>query len=323
MLTLLASALAAWELPRMSAAPPVERLTLALSSTPHASLLHLAAAEGYFIAEGLDVSLARVSHGKAALDLLVEGRADFAAAAEVPFVIGVLEGHPLRVIASMMSTSREMAVVARRDRGIAAPGDLLGRRIGVTFGTSGDYFLWAFLIRHKLPPERVVLVNLPPSHMVAALELGTIDAASLWQPLRRGAEAALGARGVSFPAPDAYTVTHLVLGRVDSIGHRPEAARKVVRALLRAEQHAQSQPDDAMRIVSRELDLALPELRAHWADVDFRVDLRQSQLVTWEDEARWAQARGHVDPGPMPNFLRYADMDALKASRADRVTIVH
>ena len=53
-------------------APPAERLSLAVSTTPHAALLHLAQARGYFADAGLDVSVTRVSHGKAAIDLLID-----------------------------------------------------------------------------------------------------------------------------------------------------------------------------------------------------------------------------------------------------------
>jgi ABC-type nitrate/sulfonate/bicarbonate transport system substrate-binding protein len=307
---------------RRTAVPP-ERLSLAVSTTPHAALLHLAQAQGYFADAGLDVSVTRVSHGKAALDLLIDGRVDLAAATEVPFVVGVLEGQPLRVMSSMLSASEELAVVARRDRGIKAPADLIGKRIGVTFGTSGDYFVWAFLTRHQLRPERVTLIDVGPGSMVSELLKGTIDAASLWQPVRRAAETALGANGVTFTASDAYTVTHLMVGQASLLEARPAAARKLVRALLHAEDFARTQPQHARAVVARQLQLDTRALEADWPLLEFRVDLRQSQLVTWEDEARWAMARGHAHSGPVPNFLWHLHLDALQATRPDRVTIVH
>jgi NitT/TauT family transport system substrate-binding protein len=325
-LVLLASAVAATvvlSVSRRTGAGPAIPLTIALSSTPHAALLHLAAAQGYFADEGLDVSVTLVSHGKAALDLLYEGRADLAAAAEVPFVIGVLEGRALRMVASMLASTREMAVVARRDRGIAAAADLAGKRVGVTFGTSGDYFLWALLTRNQLLPERVTFVHTQPDRIVAALESGAIDAAALWQPLRREAEATLGGQGVTFTAPDAYTVTHVVVGQARFLQDHAEAARRLVRALLRAEARARSEPAHAIRAVALWLRTDPAELQASWTDLRFHVDLRQSQLITWEDQTRWAMARGLAKPGPVPNFLDSLHLDALEAARPDRVTIVH
>jgi len=304
-------------------ADSTEPLRLALSSTPHAALLHIAAAKGFFKDEGLTVTVVPVSHGKAALDLLDRGQVDVAAAAEVPFVIAVLQGRPFGVAASMLSVSTEMAVVARRDRGINAPADLVGKKIGVTMGTSGEYFLWAFLIRYKLPPEGIQLVDLPPGRLADELSRGTIDAASTWQPVRLGAETSLGAKAVSFTAPAAYTVTHVVIGRNDYWQAHGGTARKLVRALLKAEQFNRSEPEQALAIVAQRLNLDATALRHSWEDLGFRVNLLQSQLVTLEDEARWAMERGQVRAGPVPNFLSHLYLDALLKEQPDRVTVVH
>jgi NitT/TauT family transport system substrate-binding protein len=97
----------------------------------------------------------------------------------------------------------------------------------------------------------------------------------------------------------------------------------LVRALLRAVQLARAAPREARAVVARRLQLDPAGLQSDWRVLDFQVDLRQSQLVTWEDEARWAMARGHVRDGPVPNFLWHLHLDALEASRPERVTVVH
>jgi NitT/TauT family transport system substrate-binding protein len=60
-----------------------------------------------------------------------------------------------------------------------------------------------------------------------------------------------------------------------------------------------------------------------WKDFNFRVDLQQSQLITMEEEARWALARGYVEKEPMPNFLPNLYLDALLTARPERVTVIH
>jgi NitT/TauT family transport system substrate-binding protein len=318
-----AAALLAAALRRPAASAPAEPLRIAASSTPHAALLHLAAAKGFYAAEGLDVTLVPVSHGKAALDLLDRNQVELAAAAEVPFVIAVLQGQPLDVVASIASISTEMAVVARRDRAIDTPEALQGRTVGVPFGTSGEYFLWAFLTRHKLTPEAVRLVDVPPGQIPSQLARGSIDAASTWQPVRFGAESALGAEAITFTDPDAYTVTHVLIGRHDHLLARHSAVQKLLRALLRAEAFCREHPDEALALLAERLKIAPSALQPVWGDLRLAVDLRQSQLVTLEDEARWAMARGHAPRGPMPNFLPRLSLDALLAVRPERVTVVH
>lgn len=308
---------------RGATVPPSDHLSIALSSTPHAALLHLAAARGYFAEEGLDVKIVPVGFGKVALDLLSQGKVDLAAAAEVPIVLSVLKGDSFDIAATVVSVSTEMAVVARRDRAISAPRDLVGKKIGATRGTSGEYFLWAFLIRHKLSPDAVTLVDVAPNDIAGKLARGEIDAAATWQPVRFGAESALGGNAVTFTEPDAYTVTHIIAGRREYLqGHRA-AIERLLRAVLKAEAFNQAQPAAALSLVASRLKIDASALQSNWQDLDFAVDLRQSQLVTLEDEARWAMAMGYAPKRTVPNFLPNLYLDALLAVRPDRVTVVH
>jgi NitT/TauT family transport system substrate-binding protein len=45
-------------------------------------------------------------------------------------------------------------------------------------------------------------------------------------------------------------------------------------------------------------------------------------LVTLEDVATWAMARGYAPAQPMPNFLSHLALDALLAVGPERVTVV-
>jgi NitT/TauT family transport system substrate-binding protein len=313
----------AWH-PFASAAPAATPIRIALSSTPHAALLYIAMARGYFAEEGLPITIVPATHGKAALDLLAQGKADFATAAEVPFVISVLQGERLRVVATVASVSSEMAVVARRDRNIVKPAGLAGKRVGVTPGTSGEYYLWAFLIRHMISPDDVSLVAIAPGQMPQQLADGTqIDAVSTWEPVKSAARDALGANGVMFSESDSYTVTHVVIGTSGFIATHGKEIDSLLRALLKAEAYARADPALAQGIVAEQLKLDPKTVRAGWNDLTLRVDLRQSQLVTLEDQARWAMARGHSPAGVVPNFLPRLYLDGLLAIQPDRVTVVH
>jgi NitT/TauT family transport system substrate-binding protein len=298
-------------------------LKVAVSSTPHASLLHLAAAIDAFSKQGLAVELVPVSHGKAALDKLAAGEVELAAAAEVPFVVGVLQGQPWSVLASVASTNSEMALIARRDRQIATPADLAGKRVGVTLGTSGEYFLWAWMIRQRLPIDSLQQVDVAPNRLAAALAEGTVDAVATWQPVRQEAERALGSGGLTFTAPLSYTTTHVVVGRQAALATESQAMGRFLRALLEAEAFLRRQPQQALSLVAQRLKLPPLELQAQWTGLSLRVEQRQSQLITLEDQARWAMARGYVPSQPLPNLLPHLDLEPLAAEAPGRVTVVH
>lgn len=324
-LAALAVLAAAWGIGRRrsAAAPAVtERLSIALPQAPHAGLIHIAAARGFFEARGLAVTVLAQTHGKAALAELLRGGADLAAAADVPIVIEVLKGAPLSIAAAVASASNELAVLARRDRGIALPGDLQGRRVGVTLGTSGEYFLWAFMVRHRLAPQSLILVDLPPTRLVAALRDGSVDAIAAWQPVRHEAELALGDAIASFRAPDAYAQNYVLVGRTEFLSARGEALRRLLLALLDAERFVQADPAQAKALLAERLKLSPDALDPAWRALQLEVDEQQAQLVTLEDVADWAMARGYAPAQPMPNFLAHLNFTALQAASPERVTVV-
>jgi len=301
----------------------VQKLSIALPDVPHAALLHIAAEQGYFAAEGLDLTIVPVTHGKVAMERLRQGKVDLAAMADVVFLLSVIRGEPFEVAASVLSTSYEHAVVARRDRDIAAPRDLAGKKVGVSFGTSGEYFLWAFLIRHKLSAESVTLVDLPPDQIAPALAKGRIDATATWSPNLAEAQAALGENAVVFTEANVYTLSFLVGGHRDFLQAHSSAIERLLRALLKAEQFNREHPEEALNLVAKRLKVEGKALQPTWKRFNFRVDLKQSQLITLEDQASWAMARGYVAHGPVPNCLPHLYLDALLAVQPERVSVVH
>ncbi|HKW83136.1 MAG TPA: hypothetical protein VJN68_05220, partial [Burkholderiaceae bacterium] len=144
-----------------------------------------------------------------------------------------------------------------------------------------------------------------------------------WEPIKSEAMASLAGSGVSFTGADAYTVTHVVVGRSEFLNARPAAMGKLVRALVKAEALNRADPQLAMRLVAERLKLDEKTLQPGWKRIAFNVDMRQSQLVTLEDQARWAMARGYANKGPIPNLLPNLYLGALLAEDPDRVTVVH
>lgn len=302
--------------------PATSSVRIATPLVPHAGLVHLASARGFFQENGLAATLLPQTHGKAALAELLQGRADLAVAADVPVVVEVLKGAPLSIVASVASASNELAVLGRVDRGIRNPGDLRGRTVGVTLGTSGEYFLWAFLVRHRIAPRSLQLVDLPPSQLIESLRTGQVDAVAVWQPVRHEAELAFGDLIVSLRAPDAYVQRFILVGLRDYVQAQQPDLLRLLRALTQAEAFAHADPQQAKTLLSGQIQVGLEALAPSWKDMTFEVEQQQAQLVTLEDVATWAMARGYAPAQAMPNFLSHLALDALLAVGPERVTVV-
>jgi len=301
---------------------PKASIRIAVPVVPHAGLIHLASERGLFRDKGLDVALLLQSYGKAAVAELVRGNADLAVAADVPVVVEILKGAPLSIVAAVANASNELAVLGRIDRGVRTPADLRGRRVGVTLGTSGEYFLWAFLVRHRIAPQSIQLVDLPPSGLIDALGHGLVDAITAWQPVRHEAELAFGDRVVSLHAPDAYAQTYVLVGRQDYVQSHRDALARVLRALLEADAFVESDPASAKRLLAGLLKLRPETFDPAWQDVTLEVEQQQAQLVTLEDVATWAMTRDYAPRQPVPDFFAHLELETMLAVSPERVTVV-
>ena len=295
---------------------------IAVPLVPHAGLIHLAAARRFFRERGLEATLLPQTYGKAALAELLQGRADLAVAADVPVVVEILKGAPLSIVASVANASNELAVLGRIDRGIRTPGDLRGRKIGVTLGTSGEYFLWAFLVRHRIAPQTLQLVDLPPARLIESLRQGLVDGIAAWQPVRHEAELAFGDLIVSLRAPDAYPQNYVLIAKQDHVLAHQQELRHVLRALLDAEAFVEADPQAAKKVLGGLLKLSPQTFDPSWQDVTLEVEQQQAQLVTLEDVATWAMARNYAASQAMPNFASHLALDTLLAVSPERVTVV-
>ncbi|MBW8758384.1 MAG: ABC transporter substrate-binding protein [Burkholderiales bacterium] len=301
---------------------PRSSVRIAVPTVPHAGLIHIASARDLFRSQGLDVTLLPQSYGKAAVAELLRGNSDLAVAADVPVVVEILKGAPLSIIAAVANASNELAVLGRIDRGIRTASDLAGRRVGVTLGTSGEYFLWAFLVRHRIAPQSVQLVDLPPSALIGALRDGLVDAITAWQPVRHEAELAFGDRVVSLRAPDSYAQTYVLVGRQDYVQAHREPLGRVLRALLEADAFVDADPASAKRLLAGVLKLSPETIDPAWQDVTLDVEQQQAQLVTLEDVATWAMTRHYAPSQTVPNFFSHLELDTMLAVSPERVTVV-
>ena len=305
-----------------SAAEPFTKVTITASKSPSQALVYIAVEKGYFEEEGLDVTIQGLASGKAALNSLIEGNADLASTGDIPITLAVLNGEPLKIITTIYFSDSELAVVARRDTGIAAPRDLKGRKIGVTKGTGGHFFLHALLIQHRMSADDVQVVYLKPPDLVSALIKGEIDAVSTWQPFISSSAAALGNDGITFPSERIHRETINIVGMQTFVESNPEEIRKVLSALKKAEQMVLDDEEEARKIIGDYLSLDQAVIRETWPSYNYGITLEQSLLITLENEARWAIANGLSSRTEVPNYLDNIYMEGLITVKPEAVTII-
>ena len=162
---------------------PPEKVIIAIAKNLSPGLVKIADVKGFFREEGVDVTLQVNSSGKAALQSVLDGKAELATVADTPIMFAMIKGAMLSVLATIETSSEDVQIIASKERGIVAETDLKGDRIGVTLGTNGDYFLNSYLVLNAFSSQDVTIVDMKPEEMVEALMQGKVDAVCTWQPI--------------------------------------------------------------------------------------------------------------------------------------------
>lgn len=302
-------------------AEPLQKITVAYTYQPQSTLVHVAVKKGYFAEEGLDVQSLMHTYGKAALQSVVENKADFATVAETPVMFNVLKGEKIYVIANIEINSMNNGIVARKTAGIATPGDLKGKRVGFTPGTTSDFFLDSFLTANGLTRKEIQAIALKPEEMQEAIETDKVDAASVWNYPLTQIKHRLGTDGIVFHDRAIYTETFNLAARQDYVRKNPETVKRFLRAMIKAEEFVAQHPEDAQTIMSIATKIDKNLIHEVWNAFNYHVVLDQTLVLTLEDETRWAMKNKLTNKTVMPDYLSFIHTDSLRELRPESVTI--
>lgn len=252
-------------------AAPLEKVSVAVGAE-HALVYQpwdIAAALGYFQAEGLDVTLTYTKGGSEAAQALVSGSVDFSGNAIDHAIAAQALGKSLVMIADFMDVPGIVLLIRPSDKDrFKTFADLKGKTIGVTTIGAASHVLAVWMAhRAGMSKDDIVVVGVGGGPtMPAALEGRQVDAAfgndpyatqlisdghalamiDLYQP-------AVARQALGF---DSYAWTG-ALTRGDVIQGRPQTVQKTINALVRAQkwmlkqsamQVANALPDD-MRLI--------------------------------------------------------------------------
>jgi NitT/TauT family transport system substrate-binding protein len=212
--------------------------------------------------------------------------------------------------------------VAQKDRGIVKPADLKGKRIGVTLGTNADFFADAFLLAHAIDRKKVKIIDMKPDEMLDALGKGRVDAVSTFNPTLKQLQKGLGSKGAVFFGETFYTEIFCLAADREYVKNRPEAIKKVLRALIKAETFVQEHPKEALSLAAEFTKTDKAILDEIWGIFTFRVSLDQALLVDFEDQTRWAIKNKLTVRRDMPNYLDHIYSEGLQAVKPDAVRMV-
>jgi aliphatic sulfonates family ABC transporter substrate-binding protein len=214
----------------------------------------IAVEKGFFAKEGLEVKPMMFTSGPACTEAVVLGSADMGTMGDTTAVISVARA-PVTIIASHGGGEHRHRIIVKADSPIRSPGDLMGKRVAVSKGTStyGGFLAWAQA--KKLDLSKVQITDMKPEDMGTALLSGAVDAAVASEPTPSVMEekggrqlATLGGLGNNYPI--------LLVARNDFLREHPEVATRFVRAMDRAAEFVRSHPEETAQIMAAKTGLS-------------------------------------------------------------------
>lgn len=181
---------------------------------PIAGPLYVAEKLGYWRELGLDVTLVPFSSGRLCLDAVLSGKAQAGTVAETPVMNAAFRGTPIAIIATIYDSDRNTKVLTLKSNGIDTPEKLKGRKVGVSLGTNGEYFMDLFLAHYGLRRTDLEVINLRPEDMAISIIHGNVDAIFTWEPHIQNAKDQLSDRTIVFNNDGLYTETYNVVVKV-------------------------------------------------------------------------------------------------------------
>jgi len=303
---------------------PVEKVSIGISATSLLpSLVHIAKEKGYFLEEGIDMEIKGYPTGKKALEATLKGEVDMCTVADMPVVSNSFKRNDFTVFGTILQDAEHAKCLARKDRNISTPQDLIGKKVATTIGTTAHYFMVVFFILNELDLEDVEIVNLKPAEMVKAIVKGNVDAIFTWEPNIYHAEKDLGDNGVILPSDVGYLATFNLVSKNDFIENNQQLLKRILKALIKAEEFTKDNREESVDIIAARLKTDREIIDKLWGMYEFRVSLTQAFLITLEGEARWFIKNKLTSVTEIPNYLDYIYWDALEAVKPEAVGIIH
>ena len=303
----------------------LEKVTLGVESSLLPAAVWMAENKGYFQKQGLDLTIKEFDSGRLSLLAMLKGDEgiDISTVAPTPIMFNSFDRDDFYVFATFVYSYDDVKVIARKDKGINTAADLIGKKIGTPAGTTGQFFVEAFLIDNSLLASEVEVIDISPSDLPGALENNQVDAIVIWEPHGYNARRLLGNKAIRLPSSDVYKETFNFMVMKDFVEENPEVLKKFLRAIDKATVFIKNHKEESQEIVAKRLNLNKEGLTVLWDEFVFEISLDQSLIITLESEARWAIKNNLTDATEVPNYLNYIYHDALEAVKPEACRIIH
>jgi ABC-type nitrate/sulfonate/bicarbonate transport system substrate-binding protein len=219
----------------------------------------VAVEKGLYVKHGVDVKLKVLNSGAEVTRALQAGEVQFATIANTTLSAAWNAGVRLVAVVVVMGDATRVyyddtfAITARPGSGIRRlhVEDLVGKRVGMVLGGTGEEYFRVLLAKEKIPADRITFVNVPSPNHVSVLRGGGVDAEVTWEPygtmiLQQVPGAYVVLRGGGYLGYDLY-----LMAPEEFVKRNPGVVDKLVRGFVEAAWYVRRHQVESAQIATR------------------------------------------------------------------------
>jgi ABC-type nitrate/sulfonate/bicarbonate transport system substrate-binding protein len=295
------------------------RIRIGYNIVPIDAQMHVAREDKLFEKHGFDATWIRFESGGAMVQAIAAGDIDLAAASEIPGIRPKLLGGKFVMVAQAADSPRFTGIYSKST--VKGPGDLVGKKVGVTMGTISEWYLALYAEKYGVPYDRIQKVNVAPPEWLPALSRGDIDAFAGWEhffskadeilPKGTGHLLSTGEKDGIYTQPMYYYMNeNLAKGR---------SGATALRALLDAEAAVTRDRRRAAEISAKIGNIDVPTSMKIVDGVSYRLRFDNQSLANMKAAAGFLQGKKLIDR--QPDWQSFVDLGPLRALDPARVTV--
>ncbi|WP_165769547.1 aliphatic sulfonate ABC transporter substrate-binding protein [Arboricoccus pini] len=255
-------------------------------------------------AEGIDVEWAGPFPASSpAVEAMTASAIDVTVGSSTSSVVALAAGAPIVLFTYQPLGPQGEAIIVRKADDIRTVADLVGRRVAVNRGGTGEYLLRLAMSRYDLPEGSLTTVYLSPADAGNAFLQGAVDAWAIWDPWLTIALTRYDARVLLDRSAIGSENAIVTLASEEFVARDPKCLQLLFDALLQANQWAVAHPEQAGSMWAAAMDLpsTLGAPLGNHNAVPER-GIARGDLKTLETIGRWYRQAGMI--GQLPNLSK-------------------
>ena len=254
------------------------------------SLTVIAKEKNLFRKNGVDVDFRPFLTGRKNMQALEKGWIDVGNVIDVNVAVHATQPKTKIKLLTCNQIRKDGTILARKDRGIETPQDLLGKKLGYMKETSSHMYVIYFCRKHGLNIEDIELVPTRTDHMEQELIRGDIDACSIWQPFTTRANIAAAVAETqlnSFKNDEFFELYVMTAANAKSLQKKRKDIEIVLKTLQEADNFIKENRDEADEILARSMDMQLSFYKQVKKDIHDEIHPIKPEF--------WTQVNQHIE----------------------------